>query len=64
MYKLTRRETLVGLVALGAGASVTGLGPRPAVAAAAGRLDVHHHYMSPEWKMALLERTLRARFDT
>lgn len=56
MERFTRKDMIFGLVALGASVALAepDLQPRPAVAADAGRLDVHHHYVSPEWKAALI----------
>jgi len=58
MHRFTRRDMLSGLLALGAGAILTekGLVPGRATAAEAGRLDFHHHYVSPEWMAALVKQ--------
>ena len=46
---MNRANVLRGLAVIGAGAAFSG----PAAAANARRFDVHHHYVSPEWMVAL-----------
>lgn len=66
MERFTRRDVLAGLVALGASAALTerSLTPRAVGAAEGGRIDVHHHYMSPEWKVALVKAHIEGTIDT
>jgi predicted TIM-barrel fold metal-dependent hydrolase len=66
MGRFTRKDMLAGVIALGAGAALAerGLEPRPAGAAEGSRLDVHHHYMSPEWKAALVKQKIEGTIDT
>lgn len=60
MDRFTRKDMLVGFIALGAGAALAEprIKAQAAGAAEVGRLDVHHHYVSPEWKAALLEQNI------
>ncbi len=64
MQRFTRHDMLAGLAVLGAGAMLAGktLAPGPVSAADSGRLDFHHHYVSPEWMAVLAKQDTIAHF--
>ena len=55
-----RRGFLTGLLAAGASAALPGCAPMPAASTVAGRIDTHHHAISPTYLKALDARGLAA----
>ena len=55
--RYSRREFLTGLAALGAGAAIpTGLSRGQTAAPALRRVDIHHHFGSPDWVRMTAQR--------